>query len=157
MEEQPHATVAAIRSFLDAGVPLPAVRLALAEVDALPQTGASTGTSGLIGVKTTILSGNPEMPGPYTLEIRVPAHTRIAAHRHRDNRTALVVSGEWHFGYGQQANEAESKALGPGSFYTEPAGEPHFAFTRDTPAVVYVTGQGPSDTTFAASTNASLH
>ena len=93
------------------------------------------------------------MSGPYTLEIRVPAHTRIAAHRHRDNRTALVVSGEWHFGYGKQAKEAETKMLGPGGFYTEPADEPHFAFTQNAPAVVYITGQGPTDTTYVNPAN----
>ena len=151
MDEQPQATVAAIRAFLDSGAPLAQARFTLAEVDALPRQGAGAGTSGLSGIQTTILSGDPNAPGPYTLEIRVPAHTRIAAHRHRDNRTALVVSGAWHFGYGEQANEAMTQALGPGGFYTEPAGQPHFAFTGDLPTVVYITGQGPTDTTYVVS------
>jgi uncharacterized RmlC-like cupin family protein len=102
----------------------------------------------LNGVQTTVLSGNPEAAGPYAFEIRVPAHTRIAAHVHRDNRTALVVSGEWHFGYGDQATEAASTTLGAGGFYTEPAGVSHFAFTGDKPTVVYITGEGPTDTTY---------
>jgi quercetin dioxygenase-like cupin family protein len=100
------------------------------------------------GVQTTVLSGNPAAPGPYAIEIRVPARTRIAAHSHRDNRNALVVAGEWHFGYGTGANDAAAQALDPGSFYTEPAGEPHFAFTGAQPAVVYITGQGPTDTVY---------
>jgi quercetin dioxygenase-like cupin family protein len=87
-------------------------------------------------------------PGPYSFEIRVPAHTQIAAHTHRDNRTALVVSGEWHFGYGQTASEAASKRLVPGSFYTEPASVAHFAFTGDAPTVVYIAGVGPTDTLY---------
>ncbi|MFL6549029.1 MAG: cupin domain-containing protein [Povalibacter sp.] len=106
------------------------------------------GTSGLIGVQTTVLSGDPNLPGPYAFEIRVPPHTRIAAHRHRDNRNAIVVSGEWHFGYGDVATEAATTTLGPGGFYTEPAGVAHFAFTGDAPAVVYVTGSGPTDTKY---------
>ena len=154
MEEQPQATVAAIRAFLDAGAALPAARQTSAEVDALPRNGAGAGTSGLSGVQTTVLSGDPNAAGPYAFEIRVPAHTRIAAHRHRDNRTALVVSGEWHFGYGEQANEAATKTLGPGGFYTEPAGEPHFAFTGDLPTVVYITGQGPTDTAYVVAADA---
>ncbi len=36
----------------------------------------------------------------------------------------------------------------PGGFYTEPANQPHFAFTGKLPAVVYITGQGPTDTTY---------
>jgi pimeloyl-ACP methyl ester carboxylesterase/quercetin dioxygenase-like cupin family protein len=157
MEEQPQATVAAIRAFLDGGAALAQTRLTSAEVDALAREGAGAGTSGLTGVQTTVLSGNPNMPGPYAFEIRVPAHTRIAAHTHGDNRTALVVSGEWHFGYGAQANEAATRTLGPGGFYTEPAGQPHFAFTRDLPAVVYITGQGPTDTAYVVAADAHLN
>jgi pimeloyl-ACP methyl ester carboxylesterase/uncharacterized RmlC-like cupin family protein len=154
MEEQPEATIAAIRTFLDVGTALPKDRLTSAEVDALEREGAGAGTSGLSGIQTTILSGNPNAAGPYAIEIRVPAHTRIAAHRHRDNRTALVVSGEWHFGYGMRADRAVTKTLGPGSFYTEPAGQPHFAFTSDLPAVVYIAGQGPTDTTYVVAADA---
>ena len=148
MEEQPGPTIAAIRAFLAGGAPLPQARLTKSEVDGAPRAGGGAGTSGLGGVQTTVLSGDPGAPGPYAFEIRVPAHTRIAAHTHRDNRTAIVVSGEWHFGYGQVADEAATRTLGPGGFYTEPAGVAHFAFTGDAPTVVYITGQGPSDTRY---------
>lgn len=157
MEEQPRATVAAIRAFLSAGAALPQTRLTVTQVDALPREGAGAGTSGLSGIQTTVLSGDPNSSGPYAFEIRVPAHTRIAAHSHRDNRTALVVSGEWHFGYGEVANEASSQTIGPGGFYTEPAGQPHFAFTGDLPTVVYITGQGPTDTTYVVPSDTSAH
>lgn len=148
MEEQPEATVAAIRAFL--GSPVPAVleptRLSAKEVAALSHDKAGAGTSQLKGVEMVVLSGNPTQPGPYAIELRVPAHTRIASHSHRDDRRALVVSGEWHFGYGDKAKESETMALTAGGFYTEPAGAAHFAFTDDKPAVVYITGMGPSDT-----------
>jgi len=151
MEEQPTATIAAIRGFLQKGAPAAALsqlRLSGPEVDALARGHGGAGTSGLSGVQTTVLSGDPNGAGPYAFEIRVPAHTRIAAHTHRDNRTALVVSGEWHFGYGATASEVAGKTLPPGSFYTEPAGVAHFAFAGDTPTVVYITGIGPTDTVY---------
>jgi uncharacterized RmlC-like cupin family protein len=150
MEEQPDATIAAIRAFLQnaPNLTLPQTRLTKPQVDAMARGEGGAGTSGLDGVQTTVLSGNPSAPGPYAFEIRVPAHTRIEAHRHRDNRNAIVVSGEWHFGYGDRANEAAATILGPGGFYTEPAGISHFAFTGDQPAVVYITGQGPTDTEY---------
>ena len=150
MEEQPAQTIAAIRTFL-AGAgsgPLPQARLSASEVDAIGRHAGGAGTSGARGVQTTVLSGDPAMAGPYAYEIRVPPHTRIAAHIHRDNRTALVVSGEWHFGYGPKADHAQTRKLLPGAFYTEPADAPHFAFTGDKPTVVYITGQGPSDTRY---------
>lgn len=152
MEEQPQTTTAAIRTFLSGGAPLPPTRLSATQVDALGRSGGGAGTSGLQGVETTVLSGDPKAAGPYAFEIRVPAHTRIAAHTHRDNRTAIVVSGAWRFGYGEVAQESATTLLGPGGFYTEPAGVAHFAFTGDQPTVVYITGQGPSDTHYVSET-----
>jgi hypothetical protein len=40
------------------------------------------------------------------------------------------------------------KDLPPGSVYTEPARQPHFAQTTDEPVVIWVSGYGPSDTRF---------
>jgi pimeloyl-ACP methyl ester carboxylesterase/uncharacterized RmlC-like cupin family protein len=150
MEEQPQATVAAINTFLQAtsNITLRQTRLTQAQVEAMARGEGGAGTSGLDGVQTTVLSGDPKAAGPYAFEIRVPPHTRIAAHRHRDNRNALVVSGAWHFGYGERASDAATTTLGPGGFYTEPADVAHFAFTGDQPAVVYITGQGPTDTEY---------
>jgi hypothetical protein len=91
MEEQPGPTIAAIRAFLQSGASsgaLPKTRLTAAQVDATARGAGGAGTSGVSGVQTTVLSGDPNAPGPYAIEIRVPPHTRIAAHRHRDNRTA---------------------------------------------------------------------
>lgn len=123
-------------------------RLTPTEIAAMAKGGAGAGTSGVAGIRTTVLWGDPTAAGPYTIEIRVPAHTRIAAHRHRDDRSAVVVSGTWWFGYGAHADESLLKALAPGSFYTEPAGQAHFAQTRDEPAIVYISGFGPTDTQY---------
>jgi uncharacterized RmlC-like cupin family protein len=121
-------------------------RLTAEEIAAKPPTAGGAGTSGVDGIRTTILSGDPTKAGLYTIALRVPANTRIAAHRHRDERSATVIEGSWHFGFGAKANDRASKALGPGSFYTEPAGVDHFARTGSTPVVLHITGMGPSDT-----------
>ncbi len=126
-------------------------RFSPADIAALATGGAGPGTSGVEGIRTTVLYGDPSGAGPYTIEIRVPPHTKIAAHTHRDDRSAVVVSGMWFFGYGDMADEQSAKPLAPGSFYTEPADAPHFAMTADEPAVVYITGQGPTDTHFSTS------
>lgn len=129
-----------------AGSPSGQLRLDPEDIAALSKGDAGAGTSGVAGIQTTILSGDPTAPGPYTIALRVPAHTKIAAHTHRDNRSAVVVSGTWWFGYGPINTEDKLKALTPGSFYTEPGGQAHFARTGDQPAVVYITGVGPTDT-----------
>jgi hypothetical protein len=156
MEEQTEATVAAIHAFLGSpnAVALKPTRLGADEVAALGHDKAGAGTSQLKGVEMIVLAGNPGEPGPYAIEIRVPAHTRIASHTHRDNRTALVVSGEWHFGYGPKASDKATSVLGPGGFYTEPANAAHFAFTGDQPTIVYITGEGPTDTQYVDAADA---
>jgi quercetin dioxygenase-like cupin family protein len=100
------------------------------------------------GIRTTVVAGDPTQAGPYTIRLSIPANTKIQAHTHRDNRTAIVISGVWYFGYGPIAGEAEEKALPAGSFYTEPGGVAHFAETKADPVIVYITGYGPSDTVY---------
>jgi quercetin dioxygenase-like cupin family protein len=130
------------------------LRLTPPEIDALAKGGAGAGTSGVAGIRTTILYGDPTKAGPYTIEIRVPPNTRIAAHGHRDSRTAVVVAGAWYFGYGRKADEALVKVLPPGSFYSEPAGVDHFAMTKGEGASVYIFGFGPTSTDYVEAADA---
>lgn len=124
------------------------LRLTPDEISAKISGDPGAGTSGVAGVRTTVLSGDPSGAGLYTIRLSVPARTRIAAHSHRDNRTAVVISGVWYFGYGKAATDAAKKVLPVGSFYSEPAGVDHFAETKDEPVVVYITGIGPTDTKY---------
>jgi pimeloyl-ACP methyl ester carboxylesterase/quercetin dioxygenase-like cupin family protein len=146
MEERPTYTVNLIRKFLD--FPLGEERLTPAEYK-FPQHGnPGAGSSGVGGIETVVLRGDPDQAGVYTIMLRVPAHTRIAAHSHRDDRVATVISGTWHIGYGDKFDPAKLKALPPGSFYTEPPGQSHFAETGDEDVVVQITGFGPSSTEY---------
>jgi uncharacterized RmlC-like cupin family protein len=159
MEERPEYTVALIRNFIDSPqvaskkISSPASenaekRLTPAEYE-FPQHGnPGTGSSGVGGIETVLLKGDPNQAGVYTIMLRVPAHTKIAAHSHRDDRVATVISGTWHIGYGESFDEAKLKALPPGSFYTESPSEAHFAETGDEPVVVQITGFGPSSTDY---------
>ena len=124
------------------------IRLTPGEITAREAVGAGAGTSGVAGIHTTVLLGDPTKPGVYTIRLSIPANTTIQAHTHRDNRSAIVMSGTWYFGYGSVANAAATKPLPPGSFYTEPGGVAHFALTRAEPVVVYITGFGPTDTVY---------
>jgi uncharacterized RmlC-like cupin family protein len=163
MEERPAYTVALIRKFLDGpAIAHPAVgaaegnsndkRLTPAEYKFPPQGNPGTGSSGIGGIETVVLKGNPDQTGLYTIMLRVPAHTRIAAHSHRDDRVATVISGTWHIGYGDKFDPAKLKALPPGSFYTEPSFRNHFAETGNEAVVVQITGFGPSSTEYVDAT-----
>ena len=108
---------------------------------------AGAGTSGVTGIETVVLKGDPTKPGMYVLALRAPANTTIQAHSHKDDRVATVLQGTWYFGYGQKFDEKALKALPPGSSYTEPPNTPHFARTKDQ-VVIEIIGYGPTSTTY---------
>jgi uncharacterized RmlC-like cupin family protein len=158
MEESPAFTVALIQNFLGDRLPAaPLLDSSTGERRVTPaefkfsEGAAGAGTSGVSGIHTSALKGDAERAGLYTIMLRIPAHTRIAAHVHQDDRVATVVSGTWYIGYGNSFDSAALKALPAGSFYTEPSGRSHFAETRDTEVVVQITGVGPSSTTYVDS------
>jgi uncharacterized RmlC-like cupin family protein len=127
---------------------LPQMRMTPAEIKGSPTDNNQIGSSGLAGVHTTVLFGDPAKAGFYSILLFVPAHVTIEAHTHRDNRVATVVSGEWRFGYGDHFDVKRLKALPRGSVYSEPGGVEHFAQTTDTAVVVQISGYGPTDTKY---------
>lgn len=128
----------------------PELRMTLAEMRSSESDGNQIGSSGLAGVHTRVLLGDPTKAGFYTLLLFVPARTTIQAHSHRDDRVATVLSGEWHFGYGNRFDEGALKMLPAGSVYSEPGGPQHnhFARTEGEPVIVQISGYGPTDTRY---------
>jgi len=123
-------------------------RLDPKQIGSLAAIGPGAGTSGVSGIRTRVLKGDPSHGGLYTIQLEVPANTRIEAHTHPDDRIAVVVSGTWYFGYGASHDERLLKALPPGSFYTEPPNDPHFARTGSVPVVLQIVGVGPTGTQY---------
>ena len=115
-----------------------------------PEIAALVAPAGRPSVQMTNLIGDPTKPGLYTVRVSIPPNTKVPPHTHRDNRSVTVISGTWHMGYGSRFDPAALKDLPPGSFYTEPAGQAHFAQTLEDPVVIWVTGYGPSDTKLIA-------
>jgi quercetin dioxygenase-like cupin family protein len=128
----------------------PEMRMTPAEMRSLELSDSQIGSSGLAGVHTKVLLGDPAKSGFYSILLFVPAHTTIQAHSHRDDRVATVVSGEWRFGYGDHFDAGALKLLPPGSVYTEPGGlrHNHFARTEADPVTVHIVGYGPTDTRY---------
>ena len=123
-------------------------RLTPSEVNWSAPAAGAVGTSGVSGIQTVVVKGDPTKPGLYTLLLRVGPNTRIASHAHPDDRVATVISGTWYFGYGKELNDTGLKALPPGSFYTEPPNVDHFAMTRSEGVIIQISGTGPSGTTY---------
>ena len=123
-------------------------RLTPSEINSISAMDAGAGTSGVGGIQTRVLKGDPNKAGLYTIQLTVPAGTKIEAHTHPDDRVATVISGTWQIGYGTAFDEKKLKALVPGSFYTEPPNVAHFARTGNTAVMVQITGYGPTGTTY---------
>lgn len=100
------------------------------------------------GMAMATQAGAMDRPGLYSARIRIPAQLMIQPHTHPENRLVVVLSGTLHLGYGGRFEPARMKALPPGSFFTEPAGQPHFAQAGNTDVVVQVSGIGPSGTAY---------
>jgi quercetin dioxygenase-like cupin family protein len=129
---------------------MPEIRMTPQEIRSSPRSDGQIGSSKLPGVHTQVLYGDPTKSGLYSILLFVPAQTTIQAHSHRDDRIATVVSGEWHFGYGDRFDAGRLKTLPPGSVYSEPggAGHNHFARTDADPVIVQISGFGPTDTRY---------
>ncbi len=100
------------------------------------------------GTYQAVVVGDVDKPGPYAAETRLPAGLRIPPHSHPEDRIVLVTSGTLYLGYGEKFDETKMTALAPGSVFTEPGGTPHFTWAKDGEVMLYVTGNGPSGTTW---------
>ena len=106
-----------------------------------------TWTADSRGYEQALIVGDPTKPGVYVARLRFPSNLRIAPHFHPDDRIVTVLSGTVLFGYGERFDETTMRALSAGSVWTEPAKQPHFAWSRDGEVVLQVIGMGPSGTT----------
>lgn len=90
--------------------------------------------------------GDPAKEGPYIflLKPRPGPSGSAQPHTHPDTRTYTVISGTWYVGFGPKFDESKLVALPAGSYYTEPAGVPHFVVIKDEGVMVKITGTGPS-------------
>ena len=84
---------------------LPEMRMTPSEVQASGFDGGPVGGSGVAGVRTKVLLGDPAQAGFYTILLFVPSHTAIQAHSHRDHRMAVgqPLCADW-FGTSRRRN-----------------------------------------------------
>lgn len=96
------------------------------------------------GLGVARIKGSAKEPGDFVHRVKFPKGRVVQAHSHPDDRTYTVLSGTWYIGWGKTYDPDKLIALPAGSFYTEPAGVPHFISTPDSETIVQVTGTGPS-------------
>jgi hypothetical protein len=95
------------------------------------------------GMTISILSGDPDKPGPFTLRLRMPAHMVIAPHTHATAENVTVLSGGIMHETGENLDRARGMAIGTGGFVFLPGGMPHSLWTEAGAAAFQVSGTGP--------------
>jgi len=93
--------------------------------------------------RLAVLVGNPALPGPYVIRVRLPDGVRMMPHRHVEDRIYTVISGAFYIGLGEVFDENELTAHPPGSVLVLPGGTPHFHRARSGEYVTQVTAFGP--------------
>jgi quercetin dioxygenase-like cupin family protein len=100
------------------------------------------------GNERATIYGDPTKSGPYLYVVKMPprasSRENPRAHSHPDTRNYTVISGTWYIGFGDKYDDSKLIALPAGSYYTEPAGLPHFVTTKSDGAVVMFGGTGPT-------------
>lgn len=100
------------------------------------------------GIKTSVLYGDPAKPGYYVMFYIIPSGLKLPVHFHPESRTVVVVSGKFYYGYGSTFDENKMYEMPQGTYFTEPSNQHHFAYAKDGDVLLYVTGFGPTGTSF---------
>ena len=98
----------------------------------------------VVGLGVAKIQGSAKEPGAFVHRVKFPKGRVVQAHSHPDDRTYTVLSGTWYIGWGETYDPDKLTPLPIGSFYTEPAGVPHFIATHDGETIVQITGTGPT-------------
>jgi quercetin dioxygenase-like cupin family protein len=99
-------------------------------------------------IATAFLSGDPKLQGLYATQVKINKGTKLLPHFHPDDRMVVVLSGKFLYAYGEKFDESKMKEMIPGTFLTEPANQPHFAYAKNSDVLLQVTGYGPSGTIY---------
>jgi len=111
--------------------------------DQVPWVPENDGT----GVERAVLAGDPSQPGLYVVRVKFPKGMMSLPHFHREDRHAVVISGTWYTGTGDDFEPDKTIGLKPGSYMKHPAGAHHYDGAKDEEVVVQIIGEGPSETT----------
>jgi quercetin dioxygenase-like cupin family protein len=94
------------------------------------------------GAEAAVLYGNPAEEGVFALRLRLPDGYHLAPHIHPEPEIVTVVSGTFHLGMGETANQDDTEALEPGAFFAFPPGMTHYAYAEGE-TVIQLNSTGP--------------
>ena len=99
-------------------------------------------------LQSAVLFGDPSKAGVYVVRIKYAAGAKVMPHWHPDEvRTATVLSGTYYFAVGERWDESRLQPHPVGTFLSEPAKTPHYAWAKDGEVIVQFMGLGPTGIT----------
>jgi hypothetical protein len=99
------------------------------------------------GLKSTVLYGDPDKPGPYAVRNRFSPNTFSRPHFHPNDRFIVVVSGTWWVGTGEKFDPESTKPMPIGSFVVHYGGKVHYDGAKSEECEVIIYGIGPATST----------
>jgi len=95
------------------------------------------------GVQLMVLDGDPSLPKPFIMRLKLPANHEIRAHWHPADERVAVISGHIMMGLGDKLDkQKEAHSLPAGSYFRIPAKTHHYGWTTEE-TVLQLTGHGP--------------
>ena len=94
------------------------------------------------GAKLAVVSGNPNQPGPFTIQLRFPVGYAVPPHSHPTDEHVTVVEGVVSLGMGSVPHRSDMKVLGKGKSIVAPANMAHYASTTQG-ATLLIRANGP--------------
>ena len=101
---------------------------------------------GDLGVKSTVLFGDPTKAGLYIVRNIFPAGIMSTPHSHDQDRYVTVIRGTWNAGTSPSWDPASTNPLPTGSVMFHPAGAVHFDGSIKDETEVQIMGMGPVTT-----------
>ncbi len=82
------------------------------------------------GAEAAVLFGDPSKEGLFALRLKLPEGYSIPPHTHPVDEVVTVISGTFHLGMGETADQSKAQPLPAGSFFALPPGEAHYVVHR---------------------------
>ncbi|WP_084705242.1 cupin domain-containing protein [Beijerinckia mobilis] len=105
------------------------------------------------GAQRAVIFGDPSKPGVYVIRVKFPPGVHSNPHFHSEDRHAVVISGTWWNGTGEDISFAKARPVKAGSYVFHPAGKVHWDGAGEEEAIIQITGIGPVTTTPAGPSN----
>jgi hypothetical protein len=99
------------------------------------------------GLKSTVLFGDPDKPGPYAVRNRFSPGTFSRPHFHPNDRFIVVVAGTWWVGTGERFDPDSTKPMPVGSFVVHYGGKVHYDGAKTEECEIIIYGMGPATAT----------